>query len=306
VIKEIMVFFTFSKSERRGILVLITLILLLILFNIVYPYFVSQKKYDYSAFDREVQAFLKTQQDSSNKRKSYPSKEDFDIIDVDRSFAEHKLTPFLFDPNTLTLEQWLTLGFTAKQAKVIENYCSKGGKFYDKEDFKKMYCISADEYAILEPFIDIKLNKPDYPKKEFTKKENVNPKTDINSASIEDLIRIKGIGNYYATKVVEYRIKLGGYYSVDQLLEIPKMDSSRLQPLLPFLEVNPNAIRKINVNQADFDQLKSHPYIGYNIALALINYRTKHGNYVQLTDIKKSMLINDKNYFKISHYLCVE
>jgi competence protein ComEA len=306
VIKEIKDFFTFSKSERRGILVLISLITLLILFNFVYPYFISHKKYDYSTFDREVQAFLNTQETIKYKPKAYPSTKDFDIMNVDRSYAEQKLNPFAFDPNTLTHEQWLAMGLTAKQAKVIENYRSKGGKFYDKEDFKKMYCISADEYAILEPFIEIKLRKPVYPSNEIPKKETVISKTEINSASIEDLIKIKGIGNYYARKIVEYRIKLGGYYTIDQLLEIPKMDTARFQPLLPYLEVNPNAIRKINVNQADFDQLKSHPYIGYNIALSLINYRTKHGNYGQLSDIKNSLLINDKNYFKISHYLCVE
>jgi competence protein ComEA len=306
VIKEIKDFFTFSKSERRGILVLISLILLLILFNFVYPYYLSHKKYDYSAFDREVQAYLKTQEVITNKPKVFSSNEDFDIMDVDRSFADHKLTPFLFDPNTLIHEQWMAMGLTTKQAKVIENYRSKGGKFYDKEDFKKMYCISADEYAILEPYIEIKLSKPVYPSKEIPKKETIISKTDINVASIGELIQIKGIGNYYATKIVEYRIKLGGYYSIDQLLEIPKMDSSRLEPLLPYLEVNSNAIRKINVNKANFDQLKSHPYIGYNIALSLINYRTKHGNYGQLIDIKKSLLINDKNYFKISPYLCIE
>jgi competence ComEA-like helix-hairpin-helix protein len=274
------------------------MILLLILFNFVYPYFLSQKKYD--------QDFLKTQKVITNKPKTYSPKRDFDILDVNRSFAEHKLNPFPFDPNTLIHEQWLALGLTDKQAKVIENYRSKGGKFYDKEDFKKMYCISADEYIILEPYIEIKLSKPEYPKKDIPRKETFISKTDINSASIEELIKIKGIGNYYARKIVEYRIKLGGYYSIDQLLEIPKMDTSRLEPLLPYLEVNSNAIRKINVNKADFDELRSHPYIGYNIALSLINYRTKHGNYKQLSDIKKSALITDNNYFKISQYLCVE
>jgi competence ComEA-like helix-hairpin-helix protein len=280
--------------------------MLVIIFNYLYPFFVSHQKYDHSAFDREVNAYLKTQEVISNKPAVYKQKEDFDILEVSRSKEEHKLNPFTFDPNTLNHEQWVELGLTYKQAKVIENYRAKGGKFYIKEDFKKMYCISDAEYEILEPYIDIKITKPVYPVKEYPKKEISITKTDINSASIEELKKIKGIGNYYATQIVEYRIKLGGYYSIDQLLEIPKMDTSRLNPLVPYLEVNPNAIRKINVNKAGFDQLKMHPYIGYNIALSLINYRTKHGNYGQVNDIKKSLLINDKNYNKISPYLCVE
>jgi competence protein ComEA len=306
VIKEVKDFFTFSKGERRGVLVLTTLILLLILFNFLYPQFVSHQKYDHSAFDKEVKAFLNSQEIIADSQKTFLPKEDFNIMDADHSAVAQKLYPFPFDPNTLTHEQWIAIGLTEKQVKVIEKYRVKGGKYYKKEDFKKMYCISANEYEILEPFIEIKISKPEYTKSEYPKKETVITKTEINSASIEELKKIKGIGNYFATAIVEYRIKLGGYFSIMQLLEIPKMDTSRFNPLIPFLEVNPNAIRKINVNQAGFDQLKSHPYIGYNIALSLINYRTKHGNYALLSDIKKSMLINDKNYEKISYYLCVE
>jgi competence protein ComEA len=306
VIKEAKDFLSFSKSERRGILVLISLIILLMVFYFVYPYFLSHKQYDHTAFDREVKAYLKTQEDIANKPKVYSQKADFDIFNVKHSVAEHTLTPFLFDPNMLTHEQWLALGLSVKQAKVIENYLSKGGKFYNKEDFKKMYSISPEEYAILEPYIEIHLSKPEYPKDEHPKKEVSIIKTDINAAGMEELKKIKGIGDYYARQIVEYRIKLGGYYCIEQLLEIYKMDTSRFNPLVTYLDVNPNAIRKINVNQADFDQLKAHPYIGYNIALSLINYRIKHGNYAQLSDIKKSLLINDKNYFKISQYLCVE
>jgi competence protein ComEA len=305
VIKEVKDFFTFSKGERRGVLVLISLILLLILFNYWYPRFVSHQKYDHSAFDREVKAFLNSQEKCTDSQKAFLPKEDFNILDADHSAAAQKLNPFSFDPNSLSHNEWRTMGLSEKQVKVIENYHAKGGKFYKKEDFKKMFCISATEYEILEPFIEIKISKPEYPKKEYPKKETI-IKTDINSASVEDLIKVKGIGNYFATQIVKYRIKLGGYFSINQLLEIPKMDTSRFNPLILFLEVNPNAIHKINVNKADFEQLKSHPYIGYNIALSLVNYRSKHGNFVQLSDIKKSLLINDKNYEKISYYLCVE
>jgi competence protein ComEA len=301
VIKETKDFFTFSKTERKGTFVLISLILLIILFFYFYPVFISHQKYDHSAFDREVNAFLKTQKVITKNPKVYTQNEGFDILDINRSIKRNKLNPFPFDPNTLTHEKWVLLGLTDKQAKVIENYCSKGGKFYNKEDFRKMYSISSEEYAILEPFIKIQLSQPEYPKKEI-----IISKTEINSASIEELKKIKGIGNYYASQIVEYRVKLGGYFSIEQLLEIPKMDTSRFQPLIPYLEVNVNAIRKINVNKASFDQLKSHPYIGYNIALSLINYRIKHGNYGQMNDIKKSLLINDKNYYKISQYLCIE
>jgi len=306
VIKETKDFFTFTGSERKGIFILTALILLLILFNFLYPVFISHPNYDHSAFTKEVKAFLHSQAEAKDSSSVNTQKADFDIFDADHSIAGQKLNPFVFDPNTITHEQWIAMGLSGKQAKVIENYRTKGGKFYKKEDFKKMYCISAAEYEILEPYIDIKLIRQEYPKKDFSKKETTISKTDINSASIEDLKKIRGIGDYFAKQIVEYRIKLGGYFSTEQLLEIAKMDTARLHPLLPYLEVNPKAIRKIDINKAGLDELKSHPYIGYNIALTLINYRIKHGNYAQLSDIKNVPLINDKNFKKISYYLCIE
>ena len=65
-------------------------------------------------------------------------------------------------------------------------------------------------------------------------------------------------------------------------------------------------IQKININTVSFDELKSHPYIGYNIALSLINYRKQHGEYTVLSDIKKSALVTEDVYEKISPYLTIQ
>ncbi len=306
IIKETKDLFSFSAGERRGILILMALILLLILFYFIYPVFLTPTKYDTTAFDREVDSYLKNRKEITKVSDTSSEKYDFDMFDQRSPEKKTTLHPFPFDPNSMTHAQWLQLGLTEKQAKVIENYVAKGGKFYDKADFKKMYCISEEAYAQLEPYINITLIRPQYPKNEFPKKEVVISKTEINSATIEDLKKIRGIGDYFATKIVEYRQKLGGYISLEQLLEIPKMDTSRLRPLLPYLDINSKAIRKINVNETSLNQLKSHPYIGNNIASAIINYRQKHGNFALLSDIKKCMLITDAIYVKISPYLCVE
>lgn len=303
-IKQTKDYFTFNKSERRGILVLCTLIVLLIILNILIPYFKTHKKYDYSKFDKEITEFLKTQEIISSKPRTYKQKEPFNIFDANTSAVVQKLNPFAFDPNTLPYEQFIEMGFSDRQALSIIKYRSKGGKFYKKEDFKKMYCISGKEYQLLEPFIEIK-------PREKTVYKNDKPVIeailyDINTATEDELMKIKGIGNYFAGQIVKYRIRLGGYNKKEQLLEISKMDSAKYGAISPFIEVNARAIQKINVNTATFEQLKQHPYIGYNIALSLINYRLKHGNYKTVSDIKNSVLITDKNYLKISNYLCTE
>ena len=298
-------FFTFNKSERNGIFVLSSLIFVAMLFYIFIPLFIPKKTYDAVQFDKEVSALLKERKANTKKTASYPQKESFDVFDINTSVAEQKLNPFPFDPNTMTVELWQELGLRDKQIKTIMNYRAKGGTYYKKEDFKKMYCISDEEYVILEPFIEIKISKPTYekytPKKEETKPLLV----DINTASAEELMEIKGIGPYFSDRIIKYRLQLGGYYKIEQVMEIPKMDSIKFSAIRSFLEVNPSAIHKININTATFDALKEHPYIGYNIALALVNYRNKHGNFKQVSDIKASAMITEKIFEKIAHYLSV-
>src|SRR5690606_10593866 len=61
-----------------------------------------------------------------------------------------------FDPNNLPAEEWRKMGFSENQVKVIKNYEAKGGKFYTKKDVAKIYSISDEEYARIEPYIRIK------------------------------------------------------------------------------------------------------------------------------------------------------
>jgi competence protein ComEA len=156
---------------------------------------------------------------------------------------------------------------------------------------------------VLEPFIEIK-----HEEQAVTKETSVIPAllVELNTASEEELIKIKGIGEYLAAQIIKYRNRLGGFNSKEQLLEVPKIDSTRYAEISPFIEVNTKAVRKININTASFEQLKQHPYIGYNIALSLINYRTKHGLFNSLEDMKKSALITNQNFPKISYYLCID
>ena len=169
--RQVKDYFTFTKGESIGFFILISIITIVSLFYFFQPYFINQKAYDFTMFDREVREFLKTQEIISEKTRYYLEKEDNKYSKDKKSYRDHKLNPFPFDPNTLTHDQWVKIGLTDKQIKVIENYRAKGGKYYDKEDFKKMYCISQTDYEILEPYIEIKMVKPEYPKNNTASKD---------------------------------------------------------------------------------------------------------------------------------------
>lgn len=59
-----------------------------------------------------------------------------------------------FNPNHLTKEEWMELGFTEKQANTILNYKrSLGESFKNAEILKNCYAISEDKFAEMEPFL---------------------------------------------------------------------------------------------------------------------------------------------------------
>lgn len=128
-----------------------------------------------------------------------------------------RVESFRFDPNTASQDDLVRLGFTPKQAQAIVNYRSKGGRFRRKSDFAKSFVVSDSVYARLEPFIDI-------------------PLLDINTADSAAFDALPGIGPYFASQMVSYREKIGGYTSVDQLMDIPRFDEERLEGLRDLVE----------------------------------------------------------------------
>jgi competence protein ComEA len=88
--------------------------------------------------------------------KEYYSYEKKELLGNERAFGKDSL--FVFDPNTASLQEFQKLGLSEKQASTIKNYLNKGGSFKTKEDLKKIYGISADQYNQLEPYIFIEKN----------------------------------------------------------------------------------------------------------------------------------------------------
>jgi len=296
-------YLSFNKRERNGIFVLLLILILVIAIPRILPLFSSKDSVDFSAFQNDISKFKKNIIKGNDSIKH----ENFDYDNVDRSVAENKLNPFYFNPNNLSVEKWKELGFDDKQIHIIKNYEAKGGRFYKKEDLRKIYGISENEYTVLEPYIQIPEDHKNN-KKEFTsfKSEKNSVVIELNSADTAELKKLKGIGSYYAKKIIAYRTKLGGFYKKEQLLEVKGIDSARYAGFVDYVSINKFIIRTININTVTFDELKTHPYLNYNIANSLINFRKVHGKFNSVADIKKSALINEMIYEKISPYLSVE
>ena len=300
-------YFTFNKGDRNAFIILLSVLFIVIAFPFFSNFFYKEKIYDFSAFRNEILAFeldqaKKHEEDSIKKIARQTEK--FSYIQIDNSVEKSKLYPFTFNPNNLPTEQWRKMGLSDRQINGIKNFEAKGGRFYTKKDLKKLYVISENEYEILEPFIDLPVENTK-PKFQIPPKEKIEL-IEINNADSIELKKLKGIGNVISKRIVRYRNKLGGFYKKEQLLEVAGIDTSLLRTIAPYLTLEKRLVRQININTAQFNDLKVHPYLSNNIALSIINYRNMHGNYKTLPDLMKSALVTEELFYKISPYLTID
>ena len=223
--------------------------------------------------------------------KSQNNNSDYKIPDVKRYFD--------FNPNEVSDSEWQELGFSQKQISTIRNYLNKGGKFYKKEDLKKIYGIKEFQYKRIEDYIKL-------PKKEENIENQTNVKVDLNNLSEEELKELGGFWKYNAVRIVKYRNLLGGYYKKEQLLEVYGMKREYYLKVSDDIIIDMNNIKQININFAEVSELGKHPYLSYKEAEKILDYRNKKGAISKLEILIEKGIISNDLFDKISPYLKVK
>ncbi len=167
--------------------------------------------------------------------------------------ATRRVENFRFNPNTVTEDELVRLGFSPKQAESIAKYRGKGGRFRRKSDFASSFVVADSVYERLEPYIDI-------------------PLLDINRADSASFDALPGIGGYFASRMVEYRGQLGGYSYPEQLMDIYRFDRERYDALADLIECSrPEPFALWSLPE---EGLARHPYIRSRaVARAIILFR---------------------------------
>jgi DNA uptake protein ComE-like DNA-binding protein len=92
---------------------------------------------------------------------------------------------------------------------------------------------------------------------------------------------------------------------VEQIGETFGLADSTFQKIKPQLKVSSLSLKKININTADIEQMKNHPYLRFAISNAIVQYRSQHGNFLAVADIRKIMTITDDIFKKVAPYLTI-
>lgn len=223
-----------------------------------------------------------------------------------KGFTEGEL--FRFDPNTNAMQDWQRLGLNERTSKTILNYVSKGGKFYKPEDLQKIWSMPEGFYERVKNYVvitSVKKAFQPFPAREpkFEREEKKPILIDVNGADTTAFIALPGIGSKLSARIIVFREKLGGFHSVEQVAETYGLPDSTFQKIKGRLQVDGSAVRKININSATKEELKVHPYIRWQLANALVEYRNQHGPFKTLEEIKNIVLIDETTFQKLVHYL---
>jgi competence protein ComEA len=331
-------YFDFTKSEFNGLLVLIVLIAVVT----AAPYAYALVGNEYKEEDDLVlkRLIFKNDREVSPKSfadktyKTYKTKREYFARNPKHS-ARNNVNLFYFDPNLIGQADWMRLGLSEKQAAAVVRYVEKGGQFRQVGDLKKMYTISPEKYLELSPYVKItnpsagkypaglpinssKTTNSDQPivgntpvRTEGPSKAIFNssyPKNavvvvEINGADSASLDGIRGIGPAFALRILTYRERIGGFVNKEQLMEVFGLDSLKYSEIKSQVRVDANSIRKININTVTTDKLKNHPYIRFKQLNAIVQYRIQHGNYGNIADLAKVVVIPAETITRLAPYL---
>lgn len=301
-------YLTFSRRLRIGIFVVASLIAL----AFIAPRFLSKNPAPPSnpTDTTWITALKKLEiKQSKNQQNSDNDSGNVSFYQYDRTKSTYSNVSygelFFFDPNSISRQGWEKLGLRDKTINTIQNFIAKGGHFYKKEDLKKIYGLRKEEYERLAPYVQIK-TITSFENAEQKENKVVYTFIDINGADTSMLIALPGIGSKLAARIINFRNSLGGFYSIEQIKETYGLPDSTFQKIKSRLNLNKEAIKKININTATIDELKTHPYIKYTLANAIIAYRNEHGPFLKVEDIKKIVVITEETFEKISPYLSIQ
>ncbi len=221
------------------------------------------------------------------------------------SFTSNKISDEYtkIEINSSTAEDFQRLkGIGKVFAERIVKYRDKIGGFSSLEQLKEVYGIHDTVYQKFKSNIYV---KPVSKKQIIVTKKII----EINSASQDDFESLNGIGKVFAQRIIQFREKLGGFYSKEQLKDVYGIHDTVYQKIKEQIKITPvQFTRKINVNTATYEELTSNPYLFSTVAKQIIGYRTKVKPFNSIEDLQKLYYIKDhpEYYDKILPYVSID
>lgn len=309
--------FDFSDRERKGA---VFLVLLIACTSVIRVWFAHQKPATEMIDFTDLELQLSIYQWQYELVRDEHASDLADMLPEADLLAMHSLNDF--DPNTVTKEELLGMGFDPKLAQTLINYRSKGGVFRTRDDLKKIYGMNAGEFNRISPYVRIgEKYLPVVPSQQNDQPYSTSPEanwplpssdamsrispflTELNAADTSALIRLKGIGPVLATRIVKYRNLLGGFANKEQLGEVYGISGDLLLSLQDAVYADTSFLERIDINHATALQLSRHPYIGRYYADGIVLYREYKGSVHSMEELVANGLLPEDRAQKLKDYI---
>lgn len=263
-------FYYYTKSQKRGLFFLVLLVIAIQLY-IYYP-----RSSDQHIVDQYSTLF----NDEYQKQIS--------LLDSINTIAIAKRdTIYPFNPNFITDYRGFVLGMSTAEIDRLLLFRKENKYVNSAKEFQQVTQVSDEWLKTYSTYFKF----PDWVNNPKVKREYVEyskPKVDvpvvaicINSSTLEDLQKVRGIGPYYADKIMKEREKYGGFVSIQQLRFVYGLSEEVVNELYRHFKVmNAPTVTTLNINEASINQLKELPYMNYYIAREVVKHRSMNGDFV--------------------------
>jgi len=283
--------FRYNKRQRNGVFFLLFIIVILQA-SFFFIDFSSDKPVGFS--QNEIATFKK-EQDSLQKI----------------ALALQKPKIFPFNPNYINDFKGYQLGMAIDEIDRLITYRESGKFINSVKEFKDVTKISDSLLNTISPYFkfpDWVTNNNNTTNTRFKqpKKEVIEVK-DLNLVNSSDLIKIRGIGEKTAERILSYREKLQGFNHDSQLYEVYYLDKEIADKALEYYKVlSKPTITKLNINTASFKEVLAIVYIDYELTKKIFSYRDEVAEIQSLEELKKIDGFPIEKFNRITLYLVAE
>ena len=264
IIKSIL---SYSKSQRIGIILFFLIIIL------------AQGIYYFYDFNTLIP--------TDNKQSEWLANQSA-IDSVKFQSKDFKPTIYPFNPNFITDFKGYKLGMSVEEINRLLAF-RKQNKFVNSAaEFQTVTKVSDSLLKAISPYFkfpDWVNNKKQFPTTlEMEERITV---VDINLATKEDLMKIKGIGAGYSERILKEKETLGGFVSMEQMDDIWGLSPEVIESLDKYFKVGQNPIvKKIDINNATVKELALFHNFRTTLAKEIVTYRSMNGD-IKIEDLSK-------------------
>ena len=176
-------------------------------------------------------------------------------------------------------------------------------KVTQKGDPKRVSSNSSQKEQTKQEFVDRNEKQYEYPRQEKLRDTEF---ITLNVTDTAQWKKIPGIGSAYASRIIKYRDKLGGFTSINQLKEVYGIDDELFDKISSYIREESNCLencRKLKINKLEFKEILAHPYIDFEQTKAIVNLRRRIGDISSIDELAMLDEFAAEDIVKLTPYL---